>query len=74
MSRIPAANTKAPTDETRLSQSQPSPPGKVKMRRGMPSRPVRCIGTKVTLKPTNVSQNAQRPSRSESWRPVTAGK
>jgi hypothetical protein len=46
----------------------------VNTRRGMPSRPVRCIGTKVAVKPRNMSQNAQAPKRSESMRPVSSGK
>ena len=32
-----------------------------------------CIGKKATLKPTNISQNAQRPSRSDSARRLNAG-
>ena len=32
-----------------------------------------CMGRNAALKPTNMSQKAQRPRRSESIRPVTSG-
>ncbi len=43
------------------------------MRRGMPSRPVRCIMKKVRLKPTNTSQKAGTDSRYTAVRPVSSG-
>jgi hypothetical protein len=43
------------------------------MRLGMPIMPSRCIGKKVTLKPTKKVQKFQTPARSSSRRPVTFG-
>src|SRR5687768_7311669 len=70
----PAARTKAPTDESRLSESKPDPAANVKTRRGNPSRPVQCIGRNVALKPMKTSQNEIRPNVGESCREHASGK
>jgi hypothetical protein len=45
----------------------------VKTRRGIPRKPVRCIGRKAMLKPVNASQKAIFPSLSLSILPLISG-
>src|SRR5688572_25323590 len=66
-------NASAPTLDTRLYGSQPSPTGNVYTRLGIPSRPVTCMGKNVMLKNTNISQKLIFPSGSSSIRPVIFG-
>ena len=41
--------------------------------RGIPSKPMKCIGKKATFMPMNCSQKCHLPSGSESRRPVILG-
>ena len=69
----PIVMTNPPTEDSRLSQFQPSSPEYVWIRRGMPRRPVRCIMKKVMLKPMKTSQNAGTDNRCTAVRPVSKG-
>ena len=45
----------------------------VYIRRGMPSRPVKCMGKKVRFMPANISQKVIFPTVSSYMRPVNFG-
>ena len=66
------AMTNAPIVAIRLSASQPMPLGYVYVRRG-PSKPRKCIGKNVRLKPMTISQKLSLPSVSSSILPKTFG-
>ena len=70
--RTPAAIMKAPMVEIRFSV--PSHIGGIGVDAARHAhQPGMCIGKKVMLTPTNISQNTHRPSRSDSGRLLAVG-
>ncbi len=69
----PSAKPNAPIVDSRLGKSQPRPAGYVYTRRGIPSRPLTCIGKNASWKKTNISQKLRRPRPSLGMRPVIFG-
>ena len=63
----------APVDATWFQNVRPSDAGYVYSRRIIPLSPRTCMGPKVRLKPTSITQNWSLPSFSFSCRPKIFG-
>ena len=70
---MPMPRMKAPMVAIKLGEFHPMFPSYTAVRRGMPLSPRKCIGKKVTLKPTKMTQKESLPQNSETLRPKMSG-